>query len=109
MVENNGFVKYYLFRKRSGLQPGDLIWGPEPDGSYEINLNNVMIVGLDASGKPYKMDQTEKIIGSEPVYFEEVDSMRIAAARSFDDLLEKFDRKIQKRLVWVDDVCVGIL
>ncbi|MBQ6520175.1 MAG: hypothetical protein IJI14_15785 [Anaerolineaceae bacterium] len=74
-----------------------------------ISMKNVVIVGVDAKDQSYRLDQDGSPVIKEAFYFDDdVDDMLISAAKSYEKLLEKFDRKIRKHLVWIDNSCVGI-
>lgn len=101
---------YYAVRYDKRIQMADIIWGPHPDGSYDLNLRNLLLFAADNDkGVLYKLDDKgNSYLSTDPFYCYDEDDLIIAEAQTFEKLLKKIDKKISKRLVWIDGCCVGI-
>ena len=93
------------------LRVADLVTGLDLEGNYIFNLKNVCFLGRDRDGFAYEIDLLGNPHRQESANFDE--EMVIEDAESFEELTEKLDRRIQKRLIWMDDsrggmICMGI-
>ena len=105
-------ITYVCAVKRAEkLRVADLVTCLDLDGNYIFNLKNISFLGRDRKGFAYEIDLFGNPRRLESANFEE--DMVIEDAESFEELTEKLDRRIQKRLIWMDDarggmICMGI-
>ena len=101
-MDNNNIeiVGVYIVKKEKNMLFRDLIKGLNKYGDYELNFENMIIVGLDIYGNTYFLDEDENAL------FEcrmEIDFDNIVAeGLDVECALETLDRKIGDCLLWVD-------
>lgn len=104
-------------KKREKLRVADLVWGLDTEGKYLFNMNNIEFYATDRYDRAYSVDRFGDPHRIDSANFDE--EMVIDEAESFKELTEKLDRRIQKRLVWIEEppaikglppqrICMGI-
>ena len=106
-----------MLKLRERIRTADLIIGPDLDGAYKFNMNNITFVGLDSEGNVYQLDSHGSPSKTESAYFDEENVL--VSGPSFEAVKDKLDRQIQKKLIWVPEkpatpyspptfICLGI-
>lgn len=104
-------------KSSEGVRISDIIIGPGLDGSYRFNMMNISFYGTDKKGNGYRLDANGNAFLTESAYFDE--EFILEEGRNFQELAQRLDERIQKRLVWIEEtpgtkylppkrICVGI-
>ena len=89
-----------ILKKEKNMLFRDLIKNLDEDGDFEFNFDNMIIIGLDSQDNTYLLDEDDNILSE---YTSEIDIDNIVAEDlNVERALEVIDRKIAKRLMWID-------
>ncbi len=87
-----------VFKKSPELGLEDLISNLDYEGAFDINENNIVIVGYEGNGKSYVLDASGKILGSCDKKYSPADLL--AESRTVGWAMENLSRVLSNQLDW---------